>query len=95
MAEIIPVEQKSQIEMHPGGRNHPYGTEKQDRDADKFLFVQQNSLHIIGYQQIGICRFINLHICLLHKKGYFSSATVRNQRNIVIVGGSNHEISLL
>lgn len=38
--------------MHPGGRNHPYGTEKQDRDADKFMFVQQNSLHIIGYQQI-------------------------------------------
>ena len=29
------------------------------------------------------------------KTGYFSSATVRNQRNIVIVGGSNHEISLL
>lgn len=28
------------------------------------------------------------------KKRYFSSATVRNQRNIVIVGGSNHEISL-
>ena len=25
--------------MHPGGRNHPYGTEKQDRDADKFQFV--------------------------------------------------------
>ena len=44
--------------------------------------------------QIGICRFINLHICLLQKKCYFSSATVRNQRNIVIVGGSNHEISL-
>ena len=22
--------------MHPAGRNHPYGTEKQDRDADKF-----------------------------------------------------------
>ena len=39
MAEIIPVEQKSQIEMHPGGRNHPYGTEKQDRDADKFKFA--------------------------------------------------------
>ena len=28
------------------------------------------------------------------KKCYFSSATVRNQRNIVRVGGSNHEISL-
>ena len=28
------------------------------------------------------------------KKCYFSSVTVRNQRNIVIVGGSNHEISL-
>ena len=28
------------------------------------------------------------------KKRYFSSATVRNQRNIVILGGSNHEISL-
>mgnify|MGYP002425042236 CR=1 FL=1 len=28
------------------------------------------------------------------KKCYLSSATVRNQRNIVIVGGSNHEISL-
>ena len=45
--------------------------------------------------KIGSCRFINLHICLFHlKKCYFSSATVRNQRNIVIVGGSNHEISL-
>ena len=28
------------------------------------------------------------------KKCYFSSATVRNQRNIMIIGGSNHEISL-
>lgn len=44
--------------------------------------------------KIGSCRFINLHIRLLHKKCYLSSATVRNQRNIVIVGGSNHEISL-
>ena len=27
--------------MHPAGRNHPYGTEKQDRDADKFRFIEQ------------------------------------------------------
>ena len=37
--EIIPMEQKIKLRMHPGGRNHPYGTEKQDRDADKFQFV--------------------------------------------------------
>ena len=28
--------------MHPGSRNHPYGTEKQDRDADKFPFTGWN-----------------------------------------------------
>lgn len=42
-----------------------------DEGLYKSEFVQQNSLHIIGYQQIGICRFINLHICLLHKNGVF------------------------
>ena len=31
--EIIPVEQKSKLEMHLTGRNNPCGTEKQDRDA--------------------------------------------------------------
>ena len=31
--EIIPVEQKSQIEMHPAGRNNPCGTKEPDRDA--------------------------------------------------------------
>ena len=25
--------------MHPGRRNHPYGTEKQDRDADNLRFI--------------------------------------------------------
>ena len=88
------MEQKSQIEMHPGGRNHPYGTEKQDRDADKFLFVQQNSLHIIGYNKSVFVVLLIYIYAFYIKKCYFSSATVRNQRNIVIVGGSNHEISL-
>ena len=32
-AEIIPMEQKSQIEMHPAGRNNPCGTKEPDRDA--------------------------------------------------------------
>ena len=31
--EIIPVEQKSQIEMHPVGGNNPCGAKEQDRDA--------------------------------------------------------------
>ena len=37
--KVIPVEQKSPIEMHPAGRNNPRGTEKQDRDADNFRFL--------------------------------------------------------
>ena len=31
--KIIPVEEKSKIEMNPTGGNNPCGTEKQDRDA--------------------------------------------------------------
>ena len=31
--EIIPVEQKSRIEMHPAGQNNPCGEKEQDRDA--------------------------------------------------------------
>ena len=31
--EIIPVEQKSKIEMHPAGRNNPCGAKEPDRDA--------------------------------------------------------------
>ena len=31
--EIIPAAQKSQIEMHPAGRNNPCGTKEPDRDA--------------------------------------------------------------
>ena len=31
--KIIPVEEKSKIEMHLAGRNNPCGTEGQDRDA--------------------------------------------------------------
>ena len=30
--KVIPVEQKSKLEMNPGGGNNPCGTEKQDRD---------------------------------------------------------------
>ena len=30
--EIIPVEEKRKIEMHPGGRNNPYGEKEQGRD---------------------------------------------------------------
>ena len=42
--------------MHPGGRNHPYGTEKQDRDADKFKFVSFKNLKRgrIVYDSLGI-----------------------------------------
>ena len=31
--KIIPVEQKSKIEMHSTGGNNPCGTKEQDRDA--------------------------------------------------------------
>ena len=31
--EIIPVEQKSKIEMHLTGRNNPCGAKEHDRDA--------------------------------------------------------------
>jgi len=32
LAEIIPVAQKSKLEMNPAGGNNPCGAEKQDRD---------------------------------------------------------------
>ena len=32
LAEIIPVEKKNKIEMHPAGRNNPCGEKEQDRD---------------------------------------------------------------
>lgn len=32
---------KRKIEMHPTDRNNPCGTEKQDRDADQFRFVDE------------------------------------------------------
>ena len=44
--EIIPAEQKSQIEMHSAGRNNPCGTKELDRDAsarDKVISVEQKS----------------------------------------------------
>ena len=31
--KIIPVEEKSKIEMHLAGGNHPCGAKEQDRDA--------------------------------------------------------------
>ena len=31
--KIIPVEEKSKIEMNPGGGNNPCGRKEQDRDA--------------------------------------------------------------
>ena len=31
--KVIPVEQKSPIEMHSAGRNNPCGTKEPDRDA--------------------------------------------------------------
>ena len=40
-SKVIPVEQKSKIEMLLTGRNNPCGTEKQDRDADQFQFVDE------------------------------------------------------
>ena len=42
--EIIPAVKKRKIGMHPAGRNHPYGTEKQDRDADKFRFEEMENV---------------------------------------------------
>ena len=44
--EIIPREQKSQIEMHSAGRNNPCGTKEPDRDASdrgKVIPVEQKS----------------------------------------------------
>ena len=44
--KVIPVEQKSQIEMNLDGRNNPRGTEKPDRDASdrgKVIPVEQKS----------------------------------------------------
>ena len=44
--EIIPVEQKSQIEMHLTRRNNPCGTKEQDRDASdrgEIIPVEQKS----------------------------------------------------
>ena len=44
--EIIPVEQKSQIEMHSAGRNNPCGTKEPNRDASdqgKIIPVEQKS----------------------------------------------------
>ena len=52
--EIIPVEQKSQIEMHSAGRNNPCGTKEPDRDASargKVISVEQKSsieMHPVG-----------------------------------------------
>ena len=40
------MEQKSKIEMHPGGRNNPCGAKEQDRDTsgrDKIIPVEQKS----------------------------------------------------
>ena len=48
--EIIPVEEKGKIGMHPVGRNNPCGTEKPDRDASdcgKIIPVEEKS-------QIGV-----------------------------------------
>ena len=33
------MEQKSKLEMNPGGGNNPRGTEKQDRDASDWVKV--------------------------------------------------------
>ena len=44
--EIIPAAQKSQIEMHPAGRNNPCGAKESDRDASdrgKVIPVEQKS----------------------------------------------------
>ena len=54
MAEIIPMEQKSQLEMHSAGRNNPCGTEEPDRDESdwgKVIPVEQKSpieMHPVG-----------------------------------------------
>ena len=55
------------------------------------------SVRNLKYMAKFALRFPDFEIvqaALAQIKCYFSSATVRNQRNIVIVGGSNHEISL-
>ena len=52
--EIIPVEQKSLIEMHSVGRNNPCGAKEQDRDASgrgEIIPVKQKSqieMHLTG-----------------------------------------------
>ena len=48
------MEQKSKIEMHPGGRNNPCGEKEQDRDTsgrDKIIPVVQKrkiEMHTAG-----------------------------------------------
>ena len=54
LVEIIPVEQKSQIEMHPVGGNNPCGAKEPDRDATDrggIIPVEQKSqieMHPVG-----------------------------------------------
>ena len=68
-------------------KEHPF----QVKD-DKEMFLLQESIEKYGILNPLIVRPVLDAFYI--KKCYFSSATVRNQRNIVIVGGSNHEISL-
>ena len=42
--EIIPVEQKSKLEMNPAGGNNPCGAKEQERDADQFKFAERHLL---------------------------------------------------
>ena len=37
LTEIIPVEEKSKLEMHPADRNNPCGTKEQDGDESNRL----------------------------------------------------------
>ena len=80
-----------------------HGDDSSDSDRqDSFLKNQMgangiSAVDVVYSNQFNKSEFVVLLIYIYAfyiKKRYFSSATVRNQRNIVIVGGSNHEILL-
>lgn len=77
-----------------------HGDDSSDSDRQDSFLKKTNgisSVDVVYSNQFNKSEFVVLLIYIYAfyiKKCYFSSATVRNQRNIVIVGGSNHEISL-
>ena len=63
--KVIPVEQKSKLEMNPGGRNNPCGAKEQERDADQFKFdfisilLDPFNLHQLKWKLINFYGILN------------------------------------